>query len=81
MSARRRDAIEAIRDAINECSHAKGPCRLCDPLRDAIDLLEGGDVIPPDGWSVVADRTVTAPADMPLRVRYGERLVTLRGTR
>lgn len=78
----RQDAIKVIHEAVEECpcDDPEG-CRLCRGLLDAIDLLDGGDVIPPDGWAVAGDMTVDAAAPPVVRLNSGGRLVTLRRMR
>lgn len=81
MRAPRQDALTAIREALNECpcDELKGGCRTCRGLIDAHDLLEGDDVIPPDGWTVAGEQTMQP--GVVLRARPGDRIVTLRVTR
>lgn len=80
MSARRQGAIEAVRGAIRECSCPRGDlCSMCQDLEMVIDLLEGDDVIPPDGWTVAGEQTMRP--GVVLRARPGDRIVTLRDLR
>lgn len=82
MIHQRQDAIEAIREAVNECACGGGTvkpiCRLCTELTDAIDMLDGADVIPPDGWSIVGHRDVSAGAPARVSARSGDVIVTMR---
>lgn len=80
MTTPRQDAIEAIYRAINECGcQPDGPCSLCEELATATELLEGDDIIPPDGWAVAGEQTMHP--GVVLRARPGDRIVTLRRLR